>query len=523
MKKAALALALLLAFGTALAQTLVYGVSGYPTSLDAIDTTDGNSLVVSSQISERLIDFAPGSTELVPALATSWSANDDATVWTFELRQGVKFHDGTPFNAEAVKFNIDRLNHADSPAGNRAEGKTFVMWDDTFGGTIEGGSNLVADVEAVGEYTVRMNLTRPAPFLPALWAAVYFQFGSPAAIQAAGVGYGTPGYGAVGTGPFKFVEWVEGERVVLERNDDYWNGPAGVERVIFRGVQEPTARLAELQAGTIDVAVLLTSDDLATVQADPNLVVQTADSELNVGYVAIHIDHSPLDNVLVRRAIMHAVDRDAIVDAFYEGLGVTAQDLLPPSLFGHGEPWPYEYNPEKAKELLAEAGFPNGFDTEFWYMPVSRPYFPSPQPIAETIASYLADVGINAELKTEDWTTYGADYRAGKFAMYMIGWNADYADPDNFLLTFFGPTAVGRSGWENADVYAALAQARQIADPDERAALYAKVNDIIADQAMAMPVAHNRSLNATRANIHGWVPSPLGFSSVDLHAVTKTE
>jgi len=107
--------------------------------------------------------------------------------------------------------------------------------------------------------------------------------------------------------------------------------------------------------------------------------------------------------------------------------------------------------------------------------------------------------------------------------MYMIGWNADYADPDNFLLTFFGPAAVGRSGWENADVYAALAQARQIADPDERAALYAKVNDIIADQAMAMPVAHNRSLNATRANIHGWVPSPLGFSSVDLHAVTKTE
>jgi peptide/nickel transport system substrate-binding protein len=368
-----------------------------------------------------------------------------------------------------------------------------------------------------------MSLTKPAPFLPALWAAVYFQFGSPTAIQAAGVGYGTPGFGAVGTGPFKFVSWTEGERVVLERNDGYWGGPAGVASVVFRGIQEPTARLAELQAGTIDVAVLLTSDDLATVQADPNLVVQTASSELNVGYVAIHIDHAPLDNVLVRRAIMHAVDRDAIVDAFYEGLGVTAQDLLPPSLFGHGEPWPYEYNPERAKELLAEAGYPNGFDVEFWYMPVSRPYFLSPQPIAETIASYLADVGINAELKTEDWTTYGADYRAGKFAMYMIGWNADYADPDNFLLTFFGPSAVGRSGWADADVYAALAEARQIADPDERAALYAKVNDIVADQAMAMPVAHNRSLNATRANVHGWIPSPLGFSSVDLHGVTKTE
>ena len=521
MRRVVLLAALLLVPCLAGAQTLIYGASGYPTSLDAVDTTDGNSLVVSSQIGERLIDFAPGSTDLVPALATAWSSNADATEWTFELRQGVKFHDGTPFDAEAVKFNIDRLNVADNPYGNRAEGKTFVMWDDTFGGTIAGGGNLIADVEVVDQYTVRMTLTRPAPFLPALWAAVYFQFGSPTAIKAAGVNYGTPNAGAVGTGPFKFVEWIEGERVVLERNDDYWGGPAGVEGIVFRGIQEPTARLAELQAGTIDVAVLLTSDDYATVKADPNLTVQVADSELNIGYVAIHLDHAPLDNVLVRRAIMHAVDRDAIVDAFYEGLGVTASDLLPPVMFGHGEPWPYEYNPAKAKELLAEAGFPNGFDVEFWYMPVSRPYFPAPQPIAETIATYLADVGINAQLKTEDWTTYGADYRAGKFAMYMIGWNADYADPDNFLMTFFGPSAVGRSGWDNPELHALLLEARQIGDPAKRAQLYAQANDIIADQAMAMPVAHNRSLSATRANIHGWVSSPLGFSSVPLHPITK--
>ncbi len=521
MKRLILLVTLLIGLGVAGAQTLNYGSSGFPVSLDAVDVTDGNSLVVASQIAERLIDFAPGGADLVPALATSWSANDDATVWTFNLRQGVSFHDGTPFNAEAVKFNIDRMNDRDNPYGNRAEGKTFVMWDDTFGGTIEDGGNLVASVDIVDDYTVQMNLTQPVPFLPALWAASYFQFGSPAAIKAAGVAYGTPGVGVVGTGPFKFVEWVEGERVVLERNDDYWQGKAGVERIVFRGIAEPTARLAELQAGTIDVAVLLTSDDLATVQADPNLVVQVPDSEMNVGYVAIHVDHAPLDNVLVRRALMYAMDREAIVDAFYEGLGVVANDLLPTSLFGHGEPWPYEYNPEKARELLAEAGYPNGFTTELWYMPVSRPYFPAPQPIAEVIATYWADVGINAELKTEDWATYGADYRAGKFAMYMIGWNADYADPDNFLLTFFGPTAVGRSGWTNERVHELLLGARQVADPAQRQAMYAEVNDIIADQAMAMPMAHNRSLNATRVGIDGWVPSPLGFSSVSLFPITK--
>ena len=522
MKRIALTLVLLLTFGMVSAQTLVFGASGPPSSLDAVDSQDGNSLVVSGQVTERLVDFAPGKTDLIPGLATEWTPNDDATVWTFKLREGVNFHDGTPFNAEAVKFNIDRWNDPDSPVGNRAEGKTFVPWGWVFGGPI-GDGNLISEVTVTGEYTVEMTLTQPAPFLPALWAAIYFQFGSPAAIEAAGVNYGTPGTGMVGTGPFKFVEWIEGERITLERNDDYWNGPAGVKTVVFRSIEEPTARLAEIQAGTIDIAVLLTSDDLSAVENDPNLNVAIADAELNVGYIAIHQGHEPLDNVLVRRAIAYAIDREAIVEAFYAGLGVVANDHLPPVMFGHGEDWPYEYNPEKAKELLAEAGFPNGFSTEFWYMPVSRPYFPAPQPIAEVVATYLADVGIDAKLMTEDWTTYLGDYDAGKFSMYMLGWNADYADPDNFLLTFFGPSAESALGWDDPTTLKLLNDARQIADHDERAAMYAQINDIVADQVIQIPMAHNRSLNATRTNISGWEPSPLGFSSVSLHAVTKTE
>ncbi len=522
MKRLSVLLALFLTFGLASAQTLVFGASGFPSSLEGVDSQDGNSLVVSSQITERLVDFAPGKTDLIPALATSWSANDDATVWTFELRQGVKFHDGTPFNAEAVKFNIDRWNDPNDPYSGRDQGKTFVPWGWVFGGPI-GEGNLIESVKATGQYTVELTLTQPAPFLPALFAAVYFQFNSPAAVKANGVNYGTPGVGSVGTGPFKFVEWVEGERVVLERNDDYWGEKPKVERVIFRGIDQPTARLAELQAGTIDIAVLLTSDDLPTVENDPNLKVAIADSELNVGYIALNQMNKPLDNVLVRRAIATAIDREAIVDAFYQGLGVVAQDHLPPVLFGHGEPWPYKYDPEHAKELLAEAGFPDGFTTEFWYMPVSRPYFPAPQPIAETVASYLADVGITANLMTEDWTTYLADYTTGKFPMYMLGWNADYADPDNFLLTFFGPSAAGSLGWDSPETLALLNEARQISDQTKRAELYAQVNDTVADQAISIPMAHNRSLNAVRANIDGWQPSPLGYSSVSLIPVTKTE
>ena len=522
MKKLLLALAALLLVGLVSAQTLVYGVSGFPSSLDAVDSQDGNSLVVSGQITERLVDFQPGGTDLIPGLATEWSANEDATVWNFVLREGVSFHDGTPFNAEAVKFNVDRWNDPNHPNSGRAEGKTFVPWGWVFGGPL-GEGNLIAETTVVSDNEVQFTLTQPAPFLPALWAAIYFQFSSPAAIEANGVAYGTPGVGAVGTGPFKFVEWIEGERIVLERNDDYWNGPAQVEEVVFRGITEPTARLAELQAGTIDIAVLLSVDDLQTVENDENLVAAIPETELNVGYIAMHQDTEPLDNVLVRQAIAHAIDREAIIDAFYGGLGKAATSFIPSTMFGQGPGWPYDYDPERARELLAEAGYADGFSTEFWYMPVSRPYYPAPQPIAETIATYLAEVGIEVELMTEDWTTYLADYQTGKFPMYMLGWNADYADPDNFLLTFFGPTAPSDLGWENQETQDLLQQARQVADQDVRAGLYDQVHENVIAEVPSIPFANNRTLNATRANIDGWVASPLGYSSVSLHSVTKSE
>ena len=522
MKKLMTALLALVFLGLASAQTLVMGVSGYPSSLDSVDSQDGNSLVVSAQITERLVDFVPGGTDLVPSLATEWSANEDATVWNFKLREGVTFHDGTPFNAEAVKFNVDRWNDPSHPYSGRDQGKTFVPWGWVFGGPL-GEGNLIAEVTVVDEYEVQFTLTQPAPFLPALWAAVYFQFDSPAAVMEHGVAYGTPAVGSVGTGPFKFVEWIEGERLVLERNDDYWNGPANVEQLVFRGITEPTARLAELQAGTVDIAVLLSVDDLASVEADPNLQVAIPETELNVGYIALHQGNEPLDNPLVRQAIAHAIDRDAIIEAFYGGLGVTAQGFVPSTMFGQPDPWPYTYDPERARELLAEAGFPDGFSTEFCYMPVSRPYYPAPQPIAETIASYLADVGIEVELMTEDWTTYLADYQTGKFPMYMLGWNADYADPDNFLLTFFGPSAVTDLGWDDPETRDLLQQARQVADQDVRAGLYAQVGNNVAEAVAMIPFAHNRTLNAMRSNISGWVPSPLGYSSVSLHSVTKAE
>jgi peptide/nickel transport system substrate-binding protein len=520
MKKIFLAIALLAALSMGAAQTLVYGISGFPSSLDSADSTDGNSLTVSGQITEQLIGFEAGSTDLRPLLATSWESNDSADVWTISLREGVTFHDGSVFDADAVKFNFDRWLDLEHPHSYRDAGKTFVPVGWVFGGTY--GEGAIASVEVVDDMTVRFNMAAPAPFFPAQLASSYFQLDSPQAVMEFGADYGTPGVGSVGTGPFTFVEWSEGERVLLSRNDNYWGGPAGVAEVVIRGIQEPTSRLAELQAGTLDIAVLLNPDDQATIEADPNLATAIADGELNVGYLAMHQANEPFDDVRVRRAVAHAIDRQAIVDAFYPA-GVVAETHMPGAFFGQGEGWPYEYNPELARALLTEAGYSDGFDTELWFMPVSRPYFPTPQPIAEVFGSYLADVGIRAELLTEDWTTYLSDYQTGKFPMYMLGWNGDYADPDNFLTTFFGPSAVDALGWDSPEVRDILLQARQVPGMETRASLYAQANDMVADQAPSIPMANNATLNAYRSVVQGYVMSPLGYSSVNLHVVTKTE
>ncbi|BAS26906.1 ABC transporter substrate-binding protein [Limnochorda pilosa] len=507
---AALALAAVLLFtpASATAQTLIYAQSGLPVTLDSASAQDGNSLRVAYQITEPLVGFEPGTANLAPALAERWAANADSTVWTFYLRRGVRFHDGTPFNAEAVKFNFERWDDPQHPY--RGEGKGYAGFEYVFGGFKD--ENVLGEIEVVDEHTVRFHLTDSVGFFPAMVAAIYLQIDSPTAVMKDPDRYGTPEYGPVGTGPFTFERWIIGDRVILRRNDDYWGQKAKVDGIVFRGIPEPTSRLAELRAGAVHIAVELSPEDYPVLQREANLepVLQKG---LNIGYVAFHQAHEPLDDLRVRQAIAMAIDKQAIVDAFYAGLGSAADQFVPPAMWGRSEGvTDPSYDPAQARRLLAEAGYPNGFETEFWYMPVSRPYFPAPQPIAEAIASYLADVGIRVRLQTEDWGTYLSDYLRGKFPMYMLGWSPDYPDPDNYLFTFFGPRAPQSLGWDAPQVRSLLMQARTAPLPEERAALYAQVQEAVREDLAMIPFAHNNPLHATLRGVEGWVPSPLGSS-----------
>jgi peptide/nickel transport system substrate-binding protein len=324
-------------------------------------------------------------------------------------------------------------------------------------------------VSAPDANTAVIKLKRPTPLLPNYLAASYFGISSPEAVRTNAEKYGTPDVGAVGTGPFKFLEWRAGESLTLERNEDYWGEKALMPGVVVRFIADAPQRLAELQAGSVDFTTNLDPDARETIEGDANLALAPLEP-FNIAYLGLNMNNKPFDDPKVRQAISYAIDKQAILDGFYGGIGSVATDFLPDGL-GWARPAQveaYSYDPDKAKALLTEAGFPNGFSTmvltdgtevpvELWYMPVSRPYYPTAQPIAEAYASYLADIGIKVELKTEDWGVYLDNFDAGKKnGLVMLGWTGDYGDPNNFLYTHFGPGNEAELGYKNEELWGIL-------------------------------------------------------------------
>lgn len=500
------------------ASTLIFGSVGDPANLESGNITDGNSIYVQQQIYDRLIDFEPGTTKLVPGLATEWSASEDGLTWTFKLRDGVQFHDGTPFNAEAVKVNFERWWDPNHPLGFRSAGKTFQIWSDLFGGYKGDEDSLMQAVNTPDEKTVEFVLKQPFAAFPAAVASGYFGIASPTAIEKAGADYGIAGSTAVGTGPYTFQQWITGDRVVLKANPNYWNGAPKTENLVIRTIKEPSARLAELRAGSIDFTVDIAPDQLSELQADSNLK-EVRRPSFNVGYLAFNPAYEPFQKKEVRQALAMAINRKAIVDSFWSGLANTDSHFTPPSMkeYQDANLGDYEYNPDKAKKLLADAGYPDGFPLELWYMPVSRPYYPTPKPIAEAFAADLGAIGVNVTLNTKDWAAYLDDrHKAPGYQAFMLGWTGDYGDPDNFLYAHFGPGATTDLGdWKNERVFTLLDDARKATNEADRGKMYAEVDKILFEEAVRIPIVHSEPLLAQRQNVSGWAPSPLGSESFE--------
>ncbi|SDS35773.1 peptide/nickel transport system substrate-binding protein [Paenibacillaceae bacterium GAS479] len=489
--------------------TLIVARGGDAAALDPSIVTDGESIKVTEQIFEGLLTYKADSTEVQPALAESYEVSEDGLTYTFKLRQGVKFHDGTDFNADAVVFNFNRWFDPKSPY--KFEGDSFDYYDSMFG---PDGSRVIKEVKAVDPATVQIVLNkRQAPFLQNI-AMPSFGIASPKAIEEKKDKFKSE---PVGTGPFIFKEWKRNESVTIEKNPNYWQeGLPKLNRVIITVIPENTARFTALQNGEIDLMEGVNPDDLAALEGNAELQKIVRPS-FNIGYVGFNVKKKPFDDPKVRIALSHAVNKEGIIGAFYGGLAEPAVNPMPPSTLGYNKDvQDYPYDLEKAKQLLADAGYPNGLPEEmvFYAMPVARPYMPDGKKVAEAIQADFAKIGVKTKIESPEWATYLGDLKTGeKDDLFMIGWTGDNGDPDNFLFTLLHKDAIGSNNYaqySNEEVNKLLSQGQSETDPAKREELYKQAQVLIKADAPWIPLVHSTPLLAGKANIKGYVLSPTG-------------
>jgi len=404
----------------------------------------------------------------------------------------------------------------DVPTGEAAA-PAAVVAEKVIANTIPAGATpqgTLKSIVKVDDYTVKFTFyAYHAPLLAQL-ATPMLPINSPTAMEKWGEDYM---YHPVGTGPYKFADWVPDDKITLEANEDYWGTVPTIDKLVYRVIVEPTARLLELQAGTVDFVYNIVIDDIPVAEADPNLTVYKVPA-VNIGYVGLNQDwvdadgNKPFEDLRVRQAVAHAINKEAIVEALYPGTGIPAKNFMPPSLWGYNDDFEdYSYNPARSRELLAEAGYPDGLKTNLWVMPVSRGYYPDPSKVGEAIQADLAAAGFDAEIVTYDWGTYLAKTREGEHAMCMLGWMPDFPDPDNYLFTFFGG---GDSRWAQGrppdqHLYEVLLAAKTETDPVRREQLYYEANAVAHGAVPGVPIVHAMEIYAAKADLQGYTASPL--------------
>lgn len=445
-------------------------------SLSAHGANDIPSGNVQDNIYETLTKLDENQ-EVQPGLATEWEQVDDTT-WEFTLQEGVTFHDGAEFNAEAVKANFDRLVDEDI-----ASPRAFLF-------------EAVDSVEVVDDYTLRINLSYPyAPLLANLahsGAAIM----SPdvitedyAQLEEGGDVDAYINQNPAGTGPFKFESWNPGAEVVLTKNEDYWGEPAKLNSVTFKVVSEQSARIAELETGASDVADNIGPNNISRVEnADGLSLLQ--EPSVSLSYVGFNAQKEPFDDVRVRQAISMAINKEAIIDGVYNGVGIPAIGPLAPPVFGYDESVEgLEYNVEEAKSLLAEAGYEDGFETTIWTNDNEQRV-----DTAVAIQEQLSEIGIDVQIEELEWGAYLERTANGEHDMFILGWSNATSDADYGMYPLFHSSQVGspgnRSFLENEELDAVLEEARQETDPAARQELYTEAQEMLVELAPMVYIHH---------------------------------
>ncbi len=511
---------------------LVFGAAADPVIIDGPLVSDGESLRVVDQIFQGLVGLKPGTTQVVPLLATSWSASKNGLHWTFNLRPGVKFQDGTAFNAAAVCFNFNRWYNFPGPLQNSA---VTYYWNTVFGGFHHPAAgnpgpakSLYKSCTVNNARIVTLNLTRrSSSFLGAL-ALTNFGMASPAAlvkykadagsVDSNGVFHPTGTFGTqhpIGTGPYMLKTWQVGNKLEIDANPLYWGPKPKLQRIIFRPIADNAARLQALQSGEIQGYDLVDPQDIGTVQSNANLKILNRPA-FNVGYVGMNQSIPPMNNLKVRQAVAYGLDRATVVSKFYAGRGQVATEFLPPSLNGYaGKGVPlYPFSPSKAKSLLQAAGLTLPVPLDFWYpTSVSRPYMPDPQRNAEAFAASLEQSGFKVTFHSAPWRPdYLAQVQSGKAQVYLLGWTGDFGDPADFDNVHFGAFNP-QFGFHNTKLFSMLSQADQETNIAKRNKDYQQAEIYIMKFLPMVPYVHSKPALAFQKNVKGYIPSPVSLES----------
>ncbi|HWQ41624.1 MAG TPA: ABC transporter substrate-binding protein [Desulfosporosinus sp.] len=496
---------------TAGEKTVVFARGADSISLDPVMIEDGESAKVVANIFDTLVRYKEGSTEVEPSLATEWTTSTDGKEWTFKLRKGVKFTDGTPFNAEAVKFNVERQ----LPPNPTAD---MPYADFTLG--------MVDKVVAVDENTVKFILKTPyAPFLLNLAMSLSAPIGSPTAIKKFGKDFGS---NPVGTGPFVFAGWEKDSKITLTANKDYWDGKPKIDKLIFEVVKENSVRANKLMAGEADIIDGIDPNDVERLKGDAKLNFSTSPG-MNINYMGLRADRKPFNDPKVREAISMAINREEMVKSLYKGNAVVANGPLPSILFGYDKDLkPYAYDPVKAKQLLKEAGYDNNLSFELISYPNPRPYnVVGGDSLATAIQGYLKQVGVTVNITSAAWKEHKENVKNGKAEAFLYGWTGDNGDPDNFLYALLHSSQIGNgrlndAKYNNPEYDALLMKAQQSSDKSERIKDYTAAQEILVKDAPWVFISSSMDMAAASKSISGFKIHPTGVYFLrTLDKVTK--
>ncbi len=500
--------------GPVAAKTLVFCSEGTPEGFNPALHTAGTTFDASAQpLYNRLVEFERGTTKVVPGLAESWTVSEDGQTYTFKLRTGVKWHSSKSFapsrdfNADDVIFTFERAWKPDHPYHSVSGGKYLYF-------TSMGMDKVLKAVRKVDDRTVVFELNAPeAPFIAnmamafasiqsAEYAAVMAKAGTPEKIDRE----------PIGTGPFYLVSYQKDAIIRYKAHPTHWAGKAKIDDLVFSITVDPSVRWAKVKAGECHVMPYPNPADLDTIRKDPNVVLMEQEG-MNIGYWAFNTEKKPFDDKRVRQAMNYAVNKKAIIDVVFLGVGKPATNPIPPTIWSYNtDVKDYPYDPAKAKALLAEAGLANGFETDLWAMPVQRPYNPNAKRMAEVIQADLAKVGVKAKIVTYEWAEYLKRARAGEHQTILLGWTGDNGDPDNFLNVLLGCGSANRSAsrWCFKPYDDLIQQARRIPDIAKRTELYKKAQVIFKEEAPWFTIAHSVQYKPVRKEVVDFKLHPSG-------------